>query len=511
MTEVAMMEREALLHMEIAEAEQLTTMDMLERKWDEGKFLCVGLDLVADADGSLFEKAKMIVDATKDIAAAFKPNSAFYERGGSATFEEMEQLVAYIKELAPDVPVIWDAKRADIASTNQGYANARDHLGADAITIHPYLGGKDLAPLLKDPRKLGIVLAHTSNPGADELQHLRLQNGMLVWEQVAQNIAHDPRWQHGSALGVVMGATYPDEIGKARHIVGDDVMMLIPGIGKQGGDLEKSVRGAMNTRGNGFLINVSSAISTATNKHGVTTPTVIRREAMRYHKEINAVWSDALDNPQPTYAERMFLDFDMRLGETLLRANAIKFGEFTLKSGMKSPIYADLRNLITDPQARRNITQLYVDMVVRQEEARGRQFDLIAGNPQAATAFGTLVADRLDRRLVQPRAGSAKDHGTGRLVEGDYHEGEEVVLIEDLTTTAASVMEGAAKLKASGLVLRGVVSILDREQGGTERLRFFNIPYTAASTLRRAVGALGTAGLINEDDHRRTMDYLNAA
>lgn len=488
-----------------------STMEMLEAKWADGKFLCVGLDLVADQEGSLFEKAKVIVNATKDIAAAFKPNSAFYERGGSATFEELEQLVAYIKELAPDVPVIWDAKRADIASTNEGYADARDFLGADAVTIHPYLGGKDLKPLLQDRNKLGIVLAHTSNGGADEFQHLRLQNGMLLWEQVADSIAHDSRWQHGSALGAVMGATYPEELGKARHILGDDVMMLVPGIGKQGGDLEKSVRGAMNSRGNGFLINVSSAISTAKTTRGKVTAHSVRKAALQYHEQIQAVWKDAKENPQPSYYERMFLDFDLRLGETLYRAECLKFGSFTLKSGLKSPVYMDLRASITDPDVRSGITSIYVDMIKRQESARGREFDLIAGNPQAATAYGTLVADRLGRRLVQPRAGGAKNHGMGRTVEGRYKEGEEVGLIEDLTTTAQSVMETAGQLGESGLKLAGVVALIDREQGGTNKLRFFNIPYTSASTLRRVVNALGNSGALGEELFEKTRSYLNQA
>lgn len=118
MAEAALLEHEVQMRFEAEQ--QFSTMWMLESKWAEGKFLCVGLDLVADGEGSLFEKAKLIVDATKDIAAAYKPNSAFYERGGSATEEELEQVIAYIKELAPTVPVIWDAKRADIASTNQG-------------------------------------------------------------------------------------------------------------------------------------------------------------------------------------------------------------------------------------------------------------------------------------------------------------------------------------------------------------------------------------------------------
>ncbi len=275
-------------------------IELLEDRWAEGKFLCVGLDLVADEEGTLFEKAAMVVEATKDIATAFKPNSAFYERRGHEGYAELKQLIAYIKEIAPDVPVIWDAKRGDIGSTSEAYADASDVLNADAMTIQPYLGGSAVKPMIDDPSKMGIVLAHTSNPGADEFQHLRLQNGSMLWEEVAFNVAHDERWKYGSPLGVVVGATYPEEVARARRIVGDDVMMLIPGIGKQGGDLEGSVRGAMNTRGTGFVISVSSSISQAKDlETGKVTHESIRQATLNYHNQIKMVMEDVRENPTP--------------------------------------------------------------------------------------------------------------------------------------------------------------------------------------------------------------------
>lgn len=489
--------------------QQLSAMDMLNAKWDEGKFLCVGLDVVADADTSLYEKAKMIVEATADIAAAYKPNDAFYAGQGSEGIAQLEELVGYIKELAPDTLVIWDAKRADIANTNNGYAAQQERLGAEGITIHPYLGGEAVKPLLSNEDNIGFVLGHTSNPGAGEFQHLQLQSGEMLWEHVVKNVAEGDQWQHGAARGLVLGATYPEELAKARHLAGDDVVFLVPGVGKQGGDLDKSVRGAMNADGNGFIINVSSGISKAENHKGEVTVRSIRKAALGFHKRTKEVWEDAKQNPQPSYYEKMFLDFDMRLGRQLLDEKCLNFGKFTLKSGMDSPVYMDLRAAITDPDVRSNITQIYVDMVERQEEMRGRKFDLIAGNPQAATAFGTLVADRMHRRLIQPRAGEAKDHGLKRKVEGRFEEGEDVHLIEDLTTTASSVMETAVQLEEAGLVLAGVSTLIDREQGGTKRLRFFNKLNTSASTMRRVVTALGESGDISEEDYKRTVAYMD--
>jgi orotidine 5'-phosphate decarboxylase subfamily 2 len=506
---VATIEQDFLVHEEFADIEQLSAMQMLEAKWDEGKFLCVGLDVVADSEVTLYEKARMIVEATHDIAAAYKPNDAFYAALGSDGVKQMEELVGYIKELAPDTLVIWDAKRGDIENTNSGYNNQRNFLGAEGITVHPYLGGKAVGPLLADPDSIGFVLGHTSNPGAGEFQHLRLQSGELLWERVVSNVANSDDWEHGAAKGIVLGATYPEELAKARYLAGEEAVFLVPGVGTQGGDAKKAVEGAMNSNGTGFVISVSSGISKAKNGNGKVTAKSIRSAAIKFHEEIHTAWKEARAENKPSFAERMFTEFDRKLGAVLLEQECLQFGEFTLKSGMSSPVYMNLRSSITDPSARSAITQIYVDMVKRQEEARGREFDLITGNPQAATSYGALVADRMGRRLVQLRAGSPKEHGiVGSMVDGRFSAGEEVFLIEDLTTTAGSVMEAAEKLGSSGLKMAGVASIIDREQGGTEKLRFFNIPYTSASTMKRVVKALGEAGDIPQKQYRNTMRYL---
>jgi orotidine-5'-phosphate decarboxylase len=147
---------------------------LLEKRWDEKRFLCVGLDTDFEkipqhlraggvCEGTLaFNRA--IVDATKDVASCYKPNSAFYEAYGDQGFAALRASIAYIQEVAPETPVILDAKRADIGNTNNGYiSSAFDHLGADAITVHPYLGAEALQPFLDRKEKGIIVLCRTSN------------------------------------------------------------------------------------------------------------------------------------------------------------------------------------------------------------------------------------------------------------------------------------------------------------------------------------------------------------
>ena len=179
----------------------------LDARWDKGLFVCVGLDPVWDrlpvtiaaAAGpkpsrairaaAMAEFCRAIVSATAPFACAFKPNAAFFEAEGTSGFEALESVVRHIQAVAPDVPVIYDAKRGDIGSTNQGYADhAFDQLGADAITVHPYLGQEALQPFLGRRDKGTIVLVRTSNPGGGEFQDLAV-GGEPLYRVVARRIA----------------------------------------------------------------------------------------------------------------------------------------------------------------------------------------------------------------------------------------------------------------------------------------------------------------------------------
>ncbi len=169
--------------------------EMLEAKWAEGKFVCVGLDSnfdaipesvrridtrtgITSAGHTMVAFNRAVVDATHDLVAAYKPNAAFYEACGAEGLEALYRTIEDIHVIAPDVPVILDAKRADIGSTNAGYVEAAfGFLGADAITVHPYLGAEALQPFLARAEKGIIVLCRTSNPGAGEFQDLEVRVG----------------------------------------------------------------------------------------------------------------------------------------------------------------------------------------------------------------------------------------------------------------------------------------------------------------------------------------------
>ncbi len=237
----------------------MTFLDKLSSKWDENKFVCVGLD-----KGN-FEFDKNIIDQTSDLVGAYKPNAAFYNEA------ELQKTVDYIKANHPDIPIILDAKRGDIGNTNEAYASSVfDDLGVDAVTVHPYLGKESLEPFLKRVDKGIIVLVRTSNPGAGEFQDLMVENQPLY--QVVANHVKD--W--GSNLAVVAGSTYPEELKIVRQIVGD-MPILVPGIGAQGGNLEAVIRNGLNSNKQGLIIAVSRSIIFADNP---------KEAALKMHEEI---------------------------------------------------------------------------------------------------------------------------------------------------------------------------------------------------------------------------------
>lgn len=252
--------------------------EMIEAQWKKGKHVCVGLDpdirkvpghiLSFDSPAeTIYRHMCEVVKATAHVAAAYKPNTAFYESLGAPGFEALKQLIGYIKAEAPDVPVILDAKRGDIGNTNEHYAKmAFDVMHADAITIHPYLGWQANEPFLNRGDKGIFVLCRTSNPGANEFQD-------QLFIDVAMNVCR--HWNYNGNCGLVAGATYPDEIRQIREVV-PDLPFLIPGIGRQGGDLEASVMAARHR----FLINSSSGIIFASDP---------RAEAEKLHGEIQTI------------------------------------------------------------------------------------------------------------------------------------------------------------------------------------------------------------------------------
>lgn len=227
--------------------------------------LCVGLDAdiaklperFLKMEHPQFEFNKWIIDETNTHTAAYKPNSAFYEARGEVGIKELKMTIDYLKENYPDIFTILDAKRADIGNTNNGYVTwAYDLLGFDSVTINPYLGFEAISPFLERKDKVSIILCKTSNEGSGEFQNLLIDDKPL-WKIVADH-AKTAQEKYGNIM-LVTGATYPEEIKQIREIC-NDMTLLVPGVGAQGGKLEDFLPVGLNTDGRGLIINSARGI-----------------------------------------------------------------------------------------------------------------------------------------------------------------------------------------------------------------------------------------------------------
>lgn len=251
-------------------------------------FLCVGLDSdiskipvhLKDTDDPVFEFNKNIIDATKDLVCAYKPNLAFYEAIGEKGIVSLKKTIDYIPD---EIPVILDAKRGDIGNTASMYAKfIFEELKGDAVTVNPYMGYDSVEPFLRYKEKGVIALCLTSNSGSKDFQYFTSE-GVHLYEKVMQKFVE---WKNEGAteLCAVVGATHPDELKKLRDIA-PDIIFLIPGIGTQGGDVEKVV---INSKVSKYLgiINVSRKIIFAGNDKDYAKKA--REAAVEYNKMINS-------------------------------------------------------------------------------------------------------------------------------------------------------------------------------------------------------------------------------
>lgn len=228
--------------------------------------VCVGLD---NSKQPQFDFNKTIIDTTHDLVCAYKPNSAFYEANGAEGIAELKKTCDYIREKYPEIVLILDVKRGDIGSSNEGSVKyVFDWLGADAVTLHPYVGKEALKPFLDRKEKGSIILCRTSNPGAGEFQD-------DLYQKVAEHVAKD--WNYNGNCALVVGATYPTELQIVRRIVGD-IPILVPGIGAQGGDIEATLKAGLTSKKSGLLISSSRGIIFAKDP---------RLEAQKLRDEIN--------------------------------------------------------------------------------------------------------------------------------------------------------------------------------------------------------------------------------
>lgn len=423
--------------------------------------LCVGLDphpqdLPQPSAPAALDQCRRLIESTANVAAAYKANLAFFLAYGASGWEALEKLRRFVPD---EIPFILDAKFGDVPSTMQPYARAAfQELNADATTLSPYLGQDSLQPFLEDPSRGLFLLCRTTNEGARDLQDLRLafsRDIETLYEQVAASAL---QWDRSDNLGLVVAGNDPAALARVRNLA-PNAWFLAPGIGTQGGQIDLALSAGLRPDGAGILLAVSRSLTRSPNPGQAAAEMVaeIRRVRDKMHsatgREPAASGPGVAQGPSRGLEPRL-----VTLADALLDCGCVRFGSFQLKSGTISPVYIDLRLLASYPRVLDQVALAYG------QRLQDLHFDCIAAIPYAALPIGTAVSLRYDVPLIYPRR-EAKSYGTGALVEGDFHAGETVLLLDDVATTGESKLEALQTLQSAGLVVKDIVVLIDRQMG----------------------------------------------
>lgn len=460
----------------------------------QNSLLCVGLDPVYEKlpaeyrTGNVAEDIvaynRRIIDRAAPYAAAFKPQYKCYSAEGEAGIAALRHTCAYIKERHPHIPIILDAKYADIGHVLERCAHeAFDLFGVDAVTAMPAPGRQALAPLFSRPGRGCFMVVRTSNPGADELQDIHTASGDPLYAEIARKVA---AWNELGNVGLVGPATDPPVLARIRQAA-PHLPILCPGVGAQGGDVEAAVAAGLDRGGAGLLINVSRAIMEAADPG----------EAARN-------WRDTMNEARARHTTGQTTAHPGLIEDVIRQMHeigAIRFEPVTLKSGLVSPYYNNLRVLASYPPLLRKVAALMAQTM----QAAGVRPDLLVGIAEAGIPLAVALSQHTGIPAGYVRS-SAKQHGTKRMVEGAWQPGATAVLVDDVVSDGASKLEVLGHLQEAGLQVRDIVVLVDRGQGGTEVMSRHGLNCYAAVKMDDVLGILLEAGKITqrqvEESHR---------
>jgi uridine monophosphate synthetase len=319
------------------------------------------------------------------------------------------------------------------------------------------------------------VLCRTSNPSSTDLQDDTLDTGEVVYERVARMAT---QWAGPDRLGLVVGATFPGALARVRAMTPEH-WILTPGVGPQGADPE-AIGVALRADGLGVLVPSSRLVGDSADPATVA-------EGLR----------DALRGVKPREATTR----PRGLAVDLHASGCVRFGEFTLRSGVVSPIYVDLRRVSGRPGLLRRVAASYGSVL------ESLSYDHVGAVPYGALPLATAVALERSKSLVWPRRES-KEHGTGARVEGEWRAGDRVALVDDVVTSGISAIEAARLLRDAGLIVEDLVVLIERDSGARATLAAEGITMHAITTLEGVVDELGEAGAIGEDERRTVASFL---
>mmetsp|Transcript_105785 Transcript_105785/g.341263 ORF Transcript_105785/g.341263 Transcript_105785/m.341263 type:complete len:522 (-) Transcript_105785:225-1790(-) len=445
--------------------------DAVKRRVDAvDSLLCIGLDphvkQLPEATAAAAERQSLdLIDSTRDYAACYKPNAAFFEAFGEEGMAALKRVIQAAK--ATGAPVLLDAKRGDIGTTSDAYAaSAFDELGSDAITLSPYMGWDSLAPFVDPAKGYGatkgaFVLCKTSNPSSADIQTLKtVGDGRRIFERIAALTAPGQGWNCHCNLGLVVGATDIEAIRAVRRS-NPTGWILAPGVGAQGGDLEACCQAAMTSDGYGVLLPISRGISSSPDP---------KEAAKGFRDAINAIRHEMTNvqckggstgkSPSTICLDSIQRDFI----ELALSSHVLRFGSFTLKSGRSSPYFFNA-GLFNTGRAQARLCSAYAARIA----SSGVQFDVIFGPAYKGIALAAGISAALysehgiDVGFAYNRK-EAKDHGEGGSLVGADVAGKPCLLVDDVISAGTAIREAKGLLDASGATLAGVVVAIDRQE-----------------------------------------------
>lgn len=435
--------------------------------------VCVGLDphasdvaafktahgITDDAEAA-FQFSKVLVDATQHVAAAYKPNAAFFEALGAPGVSALERLV---QSIPAGIPVVLDVKRGDISTTAEAYATAAfDSCKAHCVTLSPYMGSDSIMPFVgKDASRGAFVLCKTSNPSSEDLETVALSEGGLLYERVAQLCE---KWNDNNNVGLVVGATDVEALARSRAAA-PSLWILAPGVGFQGGDLEAAAKAGLREDGMGLLVPVSRGISRAEDP---------KAAAEKFRDMINGVRS-SVEQPEAKRAKveeagegDVLAPYQKQFFELALKCEVLKFGKFTLKSGRESPYFFNA-GLFNSGSALDGLGDFYAEAIVRS----GVEFDVLFGPAYKGIPLASVIATSLYRKFgkdvpVAYNRKEKKDHGEGGLLVGAPVRGKRVLVVDDVITAGTAIRECIDILSVEDAKISGVVIALDRQERAKE-------------------------------------------
>lgn len=430
-----------------------------------------------------------IIEQTAKQVCAYKPTLGFYTALGSVG---MDLLIRILQRIPEDIVVILDAKHGDLNSSTVLAKSAFEDWQVDAITLNPYAGQDQSAPFLVYPDKGVFVLCHTSTPGAMTLQNFPSPDNPF-YLQVVKEVQ---TWGTPEQLYLEVGTNRAEVIQQIR-LVAPERTILLRSIWEEGNDnnLESLLRAGLTTNADGLLIPVPQdylqtaqlsekiqALNSHINK--------IRQQVISNQSRCE-LWTPDLCFLHPHPHQDLILQ--------LFDIGCLLFGNYMQASGATFSYYIDLRRIISNPQIFHQVLYAYAKILT------SLTFDRIAGIPYGSLPTATGLSLLLHHPMIYPRK-EVKAHGTRRLIEGNYQQGEKVVVVDDILISGKSAIEGAEKLQSAGLVVEDIVVLIDHEEGVKDKLKAKGYNAYSVLTISEITQTLYEAGRISEDQYQHLTE-----